>query len=71
MMAVGASIGLFIIWFILMVGSIVAIAYVTIALWRSMMAFQSIADSMKDIAESFHNQIRKEETTNNEGLNKL
>lgn len=59
MMAQGFSIVLLIFYMVLIFGSIAAAVFFIIAAWRAMRAHESIAESMKVIAEAQAKKVTK------------
>jgi len=57
-MAAGFSIALLAFYVVLIIGSITAMVFMVIAIWKAMRAHESIADSMKSIAETLQAQAR-------------
>lgn len=64
----GVGIGFFLLWLIMMAGSLAAVVFFIVAVWKSMKAFESIAISMNDISWALQTQSKKtsEEPENKE-----
>jgi len=58
-MASGFGLGLMVFYMLLIVGSIAAMVFMVVAFWKAMRAHESIAGSMKEIAEAL--QVKKEQ----------
>jgi len=58
-MASGFGIALMVFYVFLMVGSIAVMVFMVVAFWKAMRAHESIAGSMKEIAEAL--QVKKEQ----------